>query len=875
MHRDSLISAEAVALRAYRGLMFLYPADFRGEYARELCLAFDDRCRSALSAFDVAAIWIHSAFGVLTEAPKEHFHVIIEDLRHALRIMRKDSVVTLTAIAILALGIGSTTIVFSLANGLLVRPLPYSQIDRVIAVQEFNPNQGADSCCEVSFPDYQDLRARTRLLDDVAIYQEYPATVRGEGMSAERVPAANTTDGLFDILGVAPILGRTYTREEDVENGPKVVVIGEDLWRRRYASDPNIIGRVIDIVDTKTQVIGVMPSSFRFPNLALAWLPFQSSVKNSPRTDRGAAGIARLKSAVNIEQADSELQSLMEQINRENPDTSYGNTARALPIRDVLAGSYRLEVITLLGAVGFLLLIACANITNLLLVKASARSREMAIRTALGASRPRLVRQLITESIFLGVIGGAAGLALTYVGLPALLRLIPVDLPTWMNFAVDDRVLIFVTAVSLLTSIFFGIAPAFEVSRVDTSNVLRDSSRGTTPGRGRRILRNALVVGEVALSFILLAGAGLMIRSFLALRHQSLGYDTDHTLTMFMAVPSAGYPQGPKSEALNQFVHDQIASLPGVSTVAFASGIPLETTWGRSLTVEGSPVLALQNAPMINHTKISPGYFRALGIPILEGRDFNEYDYNNPRVAIVDQRLAQNYWPNGSAVGKRIRFGPPEDNEPWHTIVGVVAAVRNQQLTDSPHWDAYIPYPKNTVGDGIVIRTSGDPTQLISAARVRVKAIDPDIALSAVFTMQQILDRASWQERFFAVLFAVFATLALLLVAVGLYGVLAYTVSLRRGELGIRMALGASPARVQAMILKQGLTLVISGLAIGSLIAAMLTHLIASQLYLVKSTDPPTFAFVAVLLSIVAVAACWLPARRAMRVEPIICLRTE
>jgi putative ABC transport system permease protein len=873
MHRGSRISTEA--LRAYRGLMILYPAEFRGEYARELCLAFDDRCRSARSRFEIFAIWIHSAFGVFADAPKEHIHVIIQDLRHALLLMRKDSAVTITAIAILALGIGSTTIVFSLANGLLVRPLPYPHTEGIVAVQEFNPGQGADSCCEVSFPDYQDLRARIHMLEDIAIYQERLATIRGDG-EAERVPAANTTDGLFGILGVAPILGRTFTRAEDTENGPKVVVIGEDLWRRRYGADPNIIGRLINIVSTRTEVIGVMPSSFRFPNLAVAWLPFQLSVKNSPRTDRGAVGIARLKPGMRIEQANSELQSLMVEVNREDPVTSYGNTARAIPIRDVLAGNYRIEVITLLGAVGFLLLIACANITNLLLVKATARSREMAVRTALGATRTRLVRQLITESILLGMIGGAAGLALTYLGLPALLRLIPVELPAWMNFSVDRSVLIFVTLVSLITSVFFGIAPAFGSSRVDPAGALRDSTRGTTSGRGRRILRDTLVIGEVALSFVLLAGAGLMVRSFIELRHQPLGYDTLHTLTMYMAVPSVRYPEGPKATALNQRVQEELEALPGVTGVAFASGIPLDTTWGRSLTVEGFPVLSLEEAPMINHTAVTPGYFGAFGIRIIEGREFTEDDLqkNNPRVAIVDERIARNYWPNGGAIGKRIRFGPPADNEPWHTIVGVAAIVKNQQLANSPRWDAYIPYA-NAAGDGIVIRTSGDPLQLVSAARARMRAIDPDIALTNVNTMQQLLERVSWRERFFTVLFAVFATLAMLLVAVGLYGVLAYTVSLRTSEIGIRIALGASSARVQGMILKQGLALVISGLAIGVIAAIALTRLLASQLFEVKSTDPMTYAAVAALLSVVALAACWLPARRAMRVDPIVCLRAE
>ena len=342
MQSHSHISAEAepaaatTALRAYRGLMFLYPKEFRGEYARELCLAFDDRCRAARSAFQIFAIWIHSAVGVFTDAPKEHIHVIIQDLRHALRLMRKDLVVTLTAIAILALGIGSTTIVFSLANGLLVRPLPYPHTDRIVYIEETNTSPGAfaDS---IAFPNYLDMRARTRLLDDIALYNERLATIRGEGLSAERVPAADVSDGLFRVLGVAPLLGRTFTREEDLPNGPKVVVIGEDLWRRRFGADPNIVGRVINMVSTHTQIIGVMPSSFCFPNRAVAWLPLQLSPKDSTRTSHYLLGIARLKSGVSIEQADAELQSLMEQINRENPVTSYGNSAHALPIREVLA----------------------------------------------------------------------------------------------------------------------------------------------------------------------------------------------------------------------------------------------------------------------------------------------------------------------------------------------------------------------------------------------------------------------------------------------------------------------------------------------------------------------------------------------------------
>jgi putative ABC transport system permease protein len=800
--------------------------------------------------------------------------MILQDFRQAIRVLRKDAVVSLTAIAILALGIGGTSIVFSLANGLLIRPLPYPQSDRIISVQESKSRAASDGMGVVAFPNYLDMQTRTRLLGSIGLFNERLATIRGEG-DAERVPAANVTYDIFRVLGVRPILGRTFNREEDLPKGPKSVVIGEDLWRIRYGASSEIIGRIINISGAQTQIIGVMPSSFRFPQTAVAWLPLQMDPAIAVRTDHFLSGIARLKPGVSIQAADAELKSMMEQINRENPVTSYGATARAFPVRDVLAGSYAAQVIMLLVAAGVLLLIACANLTNLMLVKATGRSREMAVRRAIGASRGRLIRQLITESVCLGSAGGVAGLALTYLGLPALLHLIPVDLPAWMYFGVDVRVLAFVIAASLLTSILFGIAPAFGASRVDPASTLHDFARGATQSRGRRILRNSLVVCEVALSLILLIGAGLLMRSFSALRGQSLGFDTPRIVTLYLATPDR-YPAGPKSAALLDRIRESFSALSGVTSVAFASGIPFESTWGRSLTVEGFPVLALKDAPMINHTVVTPGYFHTLGIPVIAGRDFDRTDYENPLTTIVDETLAKLYWPNESAVGHRIRFGPPEDNEPWHVIVGVVRPVLNQRLIGSPRWDTYIPFNKHdAAGMSVVVRTSGNPAQLISAVRARMHDIDRDIALSAVYTLDQVVDRIAWQERFFAILFGVFAAVATALVIVGLYGVLAYAVTLRTGEIGIRMALGASTGKVLAMVLRQGLVLVAVGLAIGFAAAFAVTRVLASQLYHVSATDPVTYLGVAAIFTAVALAACWIPAYRATRVDPVRCLRSE
>jgi putative ABC transport system permease protein len=865
-------SLEAEVLRLYRGFLRLYPAEFRAEYGRELCLVFKDRWREERSLPRLLLVWFHAVLGILTEAPREHYQMIVQDLRYAFRIMRKDAVVTAAAIAILALGIGSTTLVFSLANGLLIRPLPYPEPDSLVAVTEYSPTDPSESR-SINFLNYLDFRARARSLEDIGVYSIDEFPIRGEG-DAERVPAAQVTDGVFRVLRVSPVLGRFFTREEDLPNAPKVVVLSEELWQRRYGRDPKILGRELDTGNDRYTVVGVMPADFHFPDRAQIWFPLQMDPAKATRTDYFLHSVARLKPGVSSAQATAEVRSLLEQIHRENPVTNNGWHARTVPIRDYVAGRYRTAVLTLLAAVGLLLLIACANVSNLLLVKASARVREMALRTALGATRRRIVRQLVSEGILLGVAGGGLGVLLAYLGIPALLALIPIDLPRWMVFSVDHRVLGFALALSLLTSVVFGIAPALGIFGGNLTDTLKEGGRGGGAGRRQKLLRNGLVMGEVALSVTLLTGAGLMVRSFLALRTQSLGYRSEHILSLDIGYPEKRYSDGAPARALLHRLTEEVSSLPGVTSAAFSSGVPLNDGWGRIYTIEGRPV-PLKDMPFVNHVVTTPGYFRTLGIPLLKGRIFTEADYDAPHVVIVGESFVKKHWPHENAIGKRIRFGPPAKNEPWHSIVGVVADSRHGQLKGEDRPNVYLPYSSDFSLSSLLVRTSADPLQLVKTIRDRIVGVDHDIAISRVFSLEQIVDRAAWQERFFTVLFGGFAVLALVLAAVGLYATLSYTVSLHTHEIGIRMALGASASRVRGMVMRQGLALAGAGLLVGIIAALALTRLLKTQLYEVSPMDPATYFTAPVVLMLIALLAAFLPTRRATEVDPIIALRHE
>jgi putative ABC transport system permease protein len=699
------------------------------------------------------------------------------------------------------------------------------------------------------------------------------ATLTGDA-EAERVPAGFVSNGIFRVLGVKPLLGRAFLAEEDVPKAPRTVVLGYDVWQRRYSGDRNILGKGIRLSDEPVTVVGVMPRGFNFPDRCEVWLPLRLDAKLSTRTDHGLAGIARLTPGISRELAEQDVRSIMRQIAKENPVTDYGQTVNVISFRSQITTDYRNAVLTLLGAGGFVLLIAAANVANLLLVKAASRTKEMAIRGALGASRGRMMQQMIVESLLLGGLGAVVGLMLAVAGIPSLLALIPVDLPLWMHFEIDGRVLGFTLAASVATSLLFGLVPALASSRVDLTGSLKEGGRAGSTGERRRLVRDGLVVAEVALSLVLLTGAGLMIRSFLALSNQHIGFDSTNVLTFRMSSPDTKYPNGEKGRALVNTLREQMASLPGVVSVAAASFPPLGNTWGRSFTAENHPTLSLQDAPMINLTVVTPGYFHTMGIPIIEGRDFSEADGRDPLVTIVDQAVARQYWPGQSAIGKRVRYGPPEANEPWHIVVGVAGQVRNQTLTEPDRKSVYLPYGEFLwSGISILMRTAGPPQDQVAAVRARVGAIDRDLAVSSFLTLRQIVTRSIWQQRFFTTLFLVFAILALLLAAVGLYGVMSYAVSQRTHELGIRMALGASGGDLQRMVMRQALVLTLAGVGLGGVAALALMRVIPTQLYQVSPTDPVTFAVVAVILAATAALASYFPARHATRVDPVIALR--
>ncbi|HLJ45689.1 MAG TPA: ABC transporter permease [Bryobacteraceae bacterium] len=859
----------APALRFYRGLLWLYPSEFRDHFADEMCRTLDDCLREGPGFGTLLNLYL----GVLIDAPKEQYHMIRHDLVYALRTLRRERMTTLVAILVLALGIGSTVTIFTLVNGMLLRPLPYPHQESLVYVEEVAKHQNLSGA--IAYPNYLDFGARNRTLRDIAMFGSGLATLRGD-MDAERVPLGQGTEPLFRILGVQPLMGRTFTPEEDRVNAPSTVILSEDLWRRRYGADRDIIGKSIGVGSSQSRVVGVMPRGFHFPDVAELWMPLQLDPKHNSRTDHGLEGIARLRPGATVERAQDDLRGIMQQIIREHPTENYGQTVNVSPYRVRDTQQVKPLLMALLGAVAFVLLIACANITNLLLVKVSARTREIAVRGSLGASRARLIRQFVVESVLLGTAGAMGGVLLAWAAVPTLTALVPQGFPDWMQFTPDVRIAAFVIAITAGTALLAGAVPAWSASRLNVIEALKDGGRGATAGGAKARFRSALVVAEVAMSVLLLAGAGLMIVTFWKLSRLNPGFRTENVVTMQTAVPASRYPNGPAAVQVVRQIRRELGSLPGAISAAGANTVPLLDGWSRSFTVEGAPLLGLKDAPMINQTVVTPGYFQTLGIPILEGRDFDDGDAKNPLVTIVDVNIARHYWPGRSAIGKRVRYGPPEWNEPWHTIIGVAGVAHNSTLRMLPSNSVYLPEGEFEFGSmAYLVRTSGEMTDPAKVLRARIASVDRNIAVSRILTMRDVVTRSIWQERFFAVIFGFFAALALLLALVGLYGVLAYTVSRRTHEMGIRMALGATARAIRAMVLVQSGRLVIAGLALGTLAAVFLTRLLTSQLFEVRPGDPATLGAVAALLLGAALLASYLPARKATQVDPILALREE
>ena len=800
----------------------------------------------------------------------------LRDVSYSLRVLLKNYAFTIVVILTLALGIGANTAIFSFANGILLRPLPYPQSDRLAVIDETALKRGVDSM-GISFPNFLDWREQNTVFEDIGVYfggSRFALSGAGEPVV---INGSRISQGLFEILRVSPQLGRTFTVDEDRPEQDAVVILGYDLWQKNFGGDPTIIGQKIVLSNRARTVIGVMPRGFRFPDIADVWVPLALTPQMFTRTDHGLEGIARLRDGVTIAAAQAEMHNIAARIEQQNPVTNEGLGVKVKSLHETLTGDYREALLILLGVVGCVLLVACVNVANLMLARATARQKEFALRAALGASRWRIVRQVMVESLLLAVIGGALGFVLSLWALRLLIKAIPIQLPFWMNFGVDLRVLGFTLGITLLTGLIFGAIPALQTSRVDLNDTLKEGGRGSIGFRARS--RSLLVVTEIALSLVLLVGAGLMIRSFLRLRNVNIGLEAHNVITATVALPGAKYRTDEQRATFFKELTERVRTVPGVEAASATGTLPLGgNNWGRSLTVENFPVLSVGQAPVIQHTVVTPGYFRTMGITLLAGRDFTDADITGaPPVTIIDERLAREYWPNESAIGKRVRFGPPEDNEPWHTIVGVVSTVRHQRVQEDTRKSVYLPHQQvATNGLSLVARTtSSNPQDVVSAIRREVAQIDPDQPLSDILTMEQVVAESIWQPRLYAMLFAIFAGGALLLAMIGIYGVMAFLVQTRTHEIGVRMALGASARDVFKLIVGRGMKLTTVGVAVGVGVAIALTRLMHGLLFNTSTTDPITFIAISALLSLAAFLACYIPARRAAKTDPLIALRYE
>ncbi|MBA2501781.1 MAG: ABC transporter permease, partial [Pyrinomonadaceae bacterium] len=794
-----------------------------------------------------------------------------QDVRYGARMLFKAPGFTLVAVLSLALGISVNTTIFSMVNALILRPLPYEDAQRLVVVQQTQLKQGIRGGV-VSLGDFVDWRNENSAFERLAAYYERSFNLAGEN-EPERVKGASISADLFRTLGVSPVHGRDLVAAEDRPNAERVALISHSLWQRRFNSDANLAGKTLKVNGEDHTIVGVMPPNFKYPSNAELWTPLALDMAEADRGNHYLSCIARLKPGVTLEAAQAQLATIAQRLEAEHPATNKGWGVRVISLREELIDEEaRTVLVALLGAVLFVLLIACANVANLLLARSVSREKEMAIRAALGAGRARVIRQLLTESVLISLAGGALGVLLAMWGIDLLVTAIPEQMPFWVRFDIDARVLLFTLSVSLLTGIIFGLVPALQASKPDLQVSLKEGSRSATEGVRRNRLRSLLVVSEIALTLVLLIGAALMMKSFMRLQEVAPGFDPKNVLTLQLWVQGTQYEQD--EQRVTSFYSravERIRTLPGVKSVGAVSMLPLDSdsSSSTSFVAENHPVPQGEEESA-GHTVITPDCLSAIGIPLLRGRDFAETDDENaPPVVIVNDWLARRYFPNDDAVGKRIRLGGPESR--WRTIIGVVGDIKRQTLRDKEEAQLYFAHKQDSWRSmTIVVRTNlADPGSLSGAVRGEIWAIDKDQPINNVRTMERVLavSETVWVARVFGMLFAVLAGVALMLAVGGLYGVIAYSVSQRTHEIGIRMALGAKQGDVLWMVLGQGMILVAAGLALGLVGAFIVTRILASSLYGVTATDPVSFAGIALLLAGVALLASYIPARRATRVD--------
>jgi putative ABC transport system permease protein len=806
-----------------------------------------------------------------------------QDLRFSVRMLMKNPGFTLIAVLTLALGIGANTAIFAVVNALLLRPLPYPDAERLAIVATTMRRERVE-VRSTSYPDFVSWRDLNTVFEQIAARSSTSFSLLS-GNEPERVNGELVSANYFSLLGARAAHGRAFLPEEDrTPDAHRVAMVSYGLWQRRFGGSPNLVGQTIQLSDGNYTVVGIMPEGFRgISHDAELWLPMMMNSAVRPgqglqqRNQRWLSTIARLKPGVSVPQAQAEMDAIARGLEQTYPNTNANRGVLVTPLHEQLFGNMQLMLWILLGAVGCVLLVGCANVANLLLHRAATRQKETAIRLALGATPGRLMRQLLTESLLLALAGGALGSLFAFWSVDFLLALSPITFPSFVKLTLDARVLGFSLLISVLTGVLFGLAPALQAARPALNEVLKDSSRGSSSGLGRSRLLGALVVSEIALALVLLIGAGLMIRSLQHLQKVDPGFDSERLMTMRFSLPAQKYARA-QIDSFSQQLRERLRVLPGVQSVALSSDLPLSgSSSAGPMELEGQTAVPADRELRMFRHRVTPDFFATLGIPLIKGRDFTADDHAQaPGVVIVSESLARSYWPGEDPLGKRLREHG-EDN-PWRTIVGVVAEVKYRGLVQNPNPDPDVYYPllQDAVSNlYLAVRTEADPASLTTALRSELQKLDPNLPVYGVTTMTQRIANQTRQARFSTWLLGLFGGLALVLAAVGIYSVMAYAVEQRTHEIGIRLALGAAAGDVLKLVIGQGMRLALLGVGLGISAALALTQLMKQLLFGVAAADPPTYAGIALLLTAAALFACRIPARRATKVDPLVALRVE
>jgi putative ABC transport system permease protein len=815
---------------------------------------------------------------------------LLSDLRYAVRTLVKRPGFAAVTILTLALGIGANTAIFSVVNAVLLRPLPFPSPERLVMVWETAPGNETRSVAPGNLTDW---RGQSRIFEQVAGYSDSNFNLTG-GAEPERLAGATVSENFFAALGVAAARGRTFSTEDAARPGERVAILSDGLWRRRFGSDANLLGRNITLDGKSYTVVGVMPPGFHLPATAELWAlgergvpvppslaaQFPDSDFASHRDAHFVSVVARLKPGATLEQAQAEMSAIAQRLEQEYPETNSGLGVNVIPLHQQVVGRTQTMLWLLVGAVSLVLLIACANVANLLLARTAQREREIAIRMALGAGRLRLIRQTLTESLLLSVVGGAVGLLVALWGVDLFVSLSPGDIPRLGEVGVDARLLGFALVISLVTGIGFGLLPALQSSRLDLNASLKEGGTKATEGRRRRRTRSLLVVSEIALAQVLLVGAGLLLTSFLRLQSVDPGFNPEQLLTARVALSLTEYSDRSRRAAFYEEALRRLHTVPGVHSAAMVMNLPLSgSTMNRGFRIEGQAAPRADEDVTMDYQVVSPGYFSTMHIPVVRGRALTEADDERAqRVVVINERLARRYWPGADPTGRRLAIGDPSKEESWRTIVGVVGDVHHAGLSQPPFPGAYVPYRQDSESwsrMSFVVRAAGDPANLAAAVRREFLAIDANQPISHVQPMKELMSASVMRTRFVSTLVSLLALISLALAAVGIYGLMSFSVSERTQEIGIRMALGARTRDILKMVFKQGMTLTLSGVGLGLAAAFALTRVMSSLLYGVSATDPVTFVGISLLLAAVALLACYVPARRATRVDPMVALRYE